>query len=172
MAANHGLFKEDEPFRFYVDTCQVNASNNQLCTHAGGGRKLWAWLKANFSALQKQVKLFSQHAELVDLAPFRFGRILVVLFHYCTQDAAGQNMVTSGTWHSCKWVLRKVEQELPNVKVINFWIESDMSGDKKIAAMNLFQTRGIHAQAEAWVPEEILRSVLKVRYVRYLKTIL
>ena len=124
--------------------------------------ELWAWLKANFSALQKQVKLFSQHAQLVDLAPFRFGRILVVLFHYCTQDAAGQNMVTSGTWHSCKWVLRKVEQELPNVKVINFWIESDMSGDKKIAAMNLFQTRGIHAQAEAWVPEEILRSVLKV----------
>lgn len=143
------------------DRCMVRAPAFQT-RNLIEAEKLWEWLKTNLPALQKQVKLFSQHAELMELIPHRFGRILVVQFCYHTQDASGQNMVTSGTWHSCKWVLRKVEQELPDVKVVNFWIESNMSGDKKIVAMNLFQTRGIHAQAEAWIPEEILRSVLKV----------
>ena len=143
------------------EQCMVRAPAFQM-RNLVEAEKLWEWLKTNFSALQKQVQLFSQHAELTELVPHRFGRTLVVHFRYRTQDASGQNMVTSGTWHSCKWVLRKVEQELPDIKVMNFWIESNMSGDKKIAAMNLFQTRGIHAQAEAWVPEEILRSVLKV----------
>ena len=37
-----------------------------------------------------------------------------------------------------------------------------MSGDKKVAFLNLMRTRGLHAQAEAWIPESILKSVLKV----------
>ena len=92
----------------------------------------------------------------------RLGRLLVVQFKYETQDAAGQNMVTSGTWHACKWLLRRVENDLPTVNIVNFWIESDVSMDKRMAAMHLFQTRGIHAQAEAWIPEAVLKSVLKV----------
>ena len=71
-------------------------------------------------------------------------------------------MVTSCTWHSCKWLLKKIEKELPSIKIINFWIESNMSGDKKMSFLNLMRTRGLHAQAEAWIPESILKSVLKV----------
>lgn len=125
---------------------------------------LWKWILANKRAIQKQVHLFSQHADLVELHPVRLGRMLTVVFKFTTQDAAGQNMTTSGTWHCCKWILRNVEKELPSVQVTNFWVESNLSGDKKIAAMNLFQTRGIHAQAEAWIPEAILKSVLKVQF--------
>lgn len=87
---------------------------------------------------------------------------MIVNFKFHTKDAAGQNMVTSSTWHSCKWVLRRLEKDLPSIKVINFWIESLMSGDKKASFLNLVRTRGLHAQAEAWIPESILKSVLKV----------
>ena len=109
-----------------------------------------------------QVKLFSQHATLINVTPTRQGRIVIAHFKFHTKDAAGQNMVTSGTWHSCKWLLRTIAKDLPHIKIINFWIESNMSGDKKVAFLNLMRTRGLHAQAEAWIPEAILKSVLKV----------
>ena len=111
-----------------------------------------------------QVTLFSRHASLLDLSTTRQGRIVIVHFKFDTKDAAGQNMVTSSTWHSCKWLLRKIEKDLPSIRIINFWIESNMSGDKKTAFMNMMRTRGLHVQAETWVPESILRSVLKVCY--------
>ena len=88
--------------------------------------------------------------------------MLIVHFKFHTKDAAGQNMVTSSTWHCCKWLLRKIEKELLSVKLINFWVESNMSGDKKMSFLNLIRTRGLHAQAEAWIPDSILKSVLKV----------
>lgn len=101
----------------------------------------------------------------MDLTPTRQGRLLIVHFKFHTKDAAGQNMVTSSTWQLCKWLLRKIETELPSIQIINFWIESNMSGDKKVAFLNLMRTRGLHAQAEAWIPESILKSVLKVAYL-------
>lgn len=72
-------------------------------------------------------------------------------------------MVTTATHHCCKWVLGRLEAELPQVKVVHFWIDSFVSGDKQPAAIHLLQTRGVHATAEAWIPESILKSVLKVR---------
>ncbi len=124
--------------------------------------QFWQWMLTNFEALQKQVRLFSQHATLLEIEPVRFGRVLVVQFRFSTEDAAGQNMVTSGTWHACKWLLRKAEKELPGVKVTEFWVESNLSADKKMSPVNLFRSRGIHAQAEAWIPNAVLKSVLKV----------
>lgn len=112
-----------------------------------------------------QVKLFSQHAELRKIDATRLGRLVVLHFNYYTHDAAGQNMVTSSTWHLCKWVLRMMEKELSSVKVVNFNIESLLSGDKKAAYVNLMRTRGLHVQAEGWIPNAILKSVLKVCFI-------
>ena len=127
---------------------------------------LWGWLKANFPAVHQQVKLFNQHVELVELVPFHFDQTLVVYFRYHTQEALSQNIVTNGTMHCCHWVLRRVEQELPNVRVINFQIESNVGGDTTTAAANLFQTRGIHVMAKAWIPDEVLRLVFQVCLLR------
>ncbi len=144
-----------------TNQCMLRGPAFQL-RNSGEVERFWQWMLSNFDALKKQVKLFSQHANLVELTPVRFGRVLVVQFRFTTEDAAGQNMVTSGTWHACKWLLRKVDEELPRVRVTEFWVESNLSGDKKMTPMNLYQNRGIHAQAEAWIPEAVLRSVLKV----------
>ena len=82
-------------------------------------------------------------------------------FIYETGDAAGQNMTTNVTWHACNWALTKIGEELQGVKVEKFFIECNLSGDKKMAAGHLHSSRGWFAQAEAWIPEQILRSVLK-----------
>ena len=122
---------------------------------------IWEWLKDNLRHLKQQVTLFSQHCVLHELVPHFFGKTLVVQFIYETGDAAGQNMTTSVTWHACKWALTKIGEELQGVRVVKFFVECNMSGDKKMAAGHLHSTRGWFAQAEAWIPEQILRSVLK-----------
>ncbi len=71
-------------------------------------------------------------------------------------------MVTSVTSHLCKWILSRVIVELPEVKVLHYCIESGLSGDKSMTFTKLLKTRGFHVQAEAWISEDILKSVLKV----------
>ncbi len=72
-------------------------------------------------------------------------------------------MVTSATSQLCKWILASLEVDLPQVKVVHYCIESGLSGDKSMTYLNLWRTRGCHVQAEAWIPEGVLKSVLKVR---------
>ena len=109
-----------------------------------------------------QVQSFSQHAHLKEINVTRHGRVAVAHFRFSTGDACGQNMVTSVTSHLCKWILSKIADDLPQVKVLFHGIESGLSGDKSLTFMNLWRTRGCHVQAEAWIPEDVLKSVLKV----------
>ena len=132
------------------------------CGSIEEAKRLWDWIKAREDSLRVQVKMYSQHAQLVALKPHFFGRVLMVQFLYDTGDAAGQNMTTSVTWHACKWILAQMATELPDVFLESFTIEGNFSADKKMAAMNLSETRGTAAQAEVWLPESILESVLKV----------
>ena len=55
-----------------------------------------------------------------------------------------------------------VEKDLPRIKILHFVIESDLSSDKTVAYLNMIRTRGVHVQVEAWIPEAILKSALKV----------
>lgn len=109
-----------------------------------------------------QVHSFSRHAELKKLDFSRFGRMIIIHFNYTTGDAAGQNMVTSCTSHLCKWIRSKIDRDIPHIKITFFYIESTSSGDKSMAYINLLRTRGFHVQAEAWIPESVLKKVLKV----------
>lgn len=108
------------------------------------------------------MQLNSQHAHLKEINITRHGCVAVVHFLFSTGDACGQNMVTSVTSHLCKWILSKVAVELPRVKVVSYCIESGLGGDKSMTFRNLWRTRGCHVQAEAWIPEDVLKSVLKV----------
>ena len=45
-----------------------------------------------------------------------------------------------------------------------FLVESVFSGDKQTSSAMLNLPRGVHVQAEAWVPESVLKSTLKVKH--------
>ena len=128
---------------------------------------LWSWVVTNFKALKLQTKLYSQYTTLSEIKPHRFGRTIIFAFKYQTTDAAGQNMVTTATWHACKWLLQAVKEELPTLKIRKFFIESNFSGDKKIAFGNLLNTRGVHVIAEAWIPESVIESTFKVSNILF-----
>ena len=126
---------------------------------------VWEWLKDNLENLKEQMTLSSQHCVLCEIEPHFFGKTLVVRFIYETGDAAGQNMTTNVTWRVCNWALNKIGEELQGIRVEKFYVESNLSGDKKMTAGHLLYSRGWLAQAEAWIPERILRSVLKASKV-------
>ena len=109
-----------------------------------------------------QVRNYSQHTSLESMTPYRQGRTLLLRFNYTTGDACGQNMVTTATWNACKWALDQIKKDLPGVVVTEFFVETTASGDKQTLASTLVLPRGVHVQAEAWIPESVLQSTLKV----------
>lgn len=123
---------------------------------------LFSWALMNKSGIQEQVKLYSQHTVLLDVQAQRFGRSIVIVLKFSTSDAAGQNMVTTATWYACKWLVKTFEEVHSPIKVERFFVESLLSGDKRLAWVNLYSTRGIHVIAEAWIPDAVMRDTFKV----------
>jgi len=111
--------------------------------------------------LQQRVKQVSNHAKLSNVAPFLIGNQVHVRFVYETGDAAGQNMTTTCTWHACQWLMKYLQQR-HSVRIENFLIEGNMSGDKKVNYQSFIAGRGTRVSAEAFISTEVLERVLKV----------
>ena len=119
-------------------------------------------MQSNIEQLQSQISLYSQHCKLLRVTSHRFGAMLTMNLIFDTGDAAGQNMVTTATWNCCKWLRDEVEKKL-GLTVKHFLVEGLASGDKKLSFKNLLVNRGVHVQAEAWIPESVITSTLKVQ---------
>jgi NADP-dependent 3-hydroxy-3-methylglutaryl-CoA reductase len=111
--------------------------------------------------LQTQVNQVSSHAKLMQVEPFLIGNQVHVRFVYETGDAAGQNMTTSSTWHACQWLMEYMQRHR-SVRFESFWIEGNMSGDKKVNFQSFISGRGTRVSAEAFISREDLMQVLKV----------
>ncbi|KAJ3073479.1 hypothetical protein HK102_005989 [Quaeritorhiza haematococci] len=111
----------------------------------------------------------SKHGKLIALEPHVLGCTVHVRFIYLTGDAAGQNMTTTTTWESCKFILNKVANERPDIQITNFAVEGQMAGDKKLTTLNHIHTRGLRVTADVKIPDEVLRSVLKCDSLTYLR---
>ena len=83
-------------------------------------------------------------------------------FVYDSADAAGQNGVTVTTWHACDWAKERIAQECPDINIREYYFDTKFSGDKNNIPKNYITGRGIEVQAEAYITESTLRSVLKV----------
>jgi NADP-dependent 3-hydroxy-3-methylglutaryl-CoA reductase len=123
--------------------------------------RLQTWILAHREEIASQVQTASRHAQLTGLEPFISGAALHVRFLYQTGDAAGQNMTTACTWKACQWILAQMPHH-PSIHIRHFYIEANMSGDKKVNFLNYSNGRGIRVAAEAILIEEALQQVLKV----------
>jgi hydroxymethylglutaryl-CoA reductase (NADPH) len=119
------------------------------------------WLLRHQAEIREQTTRVSAHADLVALEPLVLGRNVHVGFVYRTGDAAGQNMTTSCTWHACQWVRAAIEQ-MPDLHLEGFYIDGNVSGDKKLTYQSFLRGRGTRAMAECFVSERYLRHVCKV----------
>eukprot|EP00128_Syssomonas_multiformis_P018455 Colp12_sorted_trinity150504_noHs@11639 len=150
------------------EQCMMRAPVFLLST-VDDAEKLERWILEHRSELQEQIKIVSKYAQLQSLVPFRNGNTLHLRFNYTTGDAAGQNMTTTGTWRACKWLLEEIKRQKLDIEVQDFYIEANLSGDKKVNYLNFIHTRGVRALAEVHIPEDVLQSVLKIDSATFMR---
>lgn len=131
----------------------------QLSTLYGAVR-FAAWIIEHFEDLQTQTQMVSRHARLIAAEPTTLGRAVYVSFVYETGDAAGQNMTTSCTWQACQWILAQL-RGVPDFVFDHFQIESNASGDKKVALQTVTSGRGSRVIAECRIDRAVMQQVLK-----------
>lgn len=114
-----------------------------------------AWATASFEALKTAAATTTRHGSLIDMQLAVEGNHVHMLLEFLTGDASGQNMVTIATDAVCRFVV----QESP-VKPRYWFVEANMSGDKKATTHSFMTVRGKKVSAEIRVPETLVRKRL------------
>jgi hydroxymethylglutaryl-CoA reductase (NADPH) len=109
------------------------------------------------SGFQERISRTSSHCKFVELRSALTGRNLFLGFDYQTGDAAGQNMVTLATDELCRYLVAKAP-----IKPAQWYIEGNMSGDKKATMLSFLSARGKKVIAEVVVPAALLKKIIHV----------
>jgi hydroxymethylglutaryl-CoA reductase (NADPH) len=113
------------------------------------------WVVEQFDKFQQIAKTTTTHGNLEDIKITIDGNQVYVNFEYTTGDAAGQNMVTIATDAVCKYIMKQAP-----IKPKFYFIESNMSGDKKATAISYLFVRGKKVSAEITIPRDIFMKFL------------
>ena len=114
------------------------------------------WIKSIEPIISAGVSQASRFAKLSNMEVIHEGNGVHVIFSYETGAAAGQNMVTIVT----DKVLRDVLEQAPHKPVL-FYIDGNMSGDKKPNFRSLTKVRGRKVIAEVILSKAVIQDVLK-----------
>jgi hydroxymethylglutaryl-CoA reductase (NADPH) len=113
------------------------------------------WVVQRFEDLKGKVKDTTRYGQLEDIRITLEGNQVYLNFEYSTGDAAGQNMVTIATDALC----RSIVADCP-FKPKQWFIESNMAGDKKATALSFLFARGKKVTAEVEVPRPLVEEHL------------
>ena len=114
-----------------------------------------AWLLPQIDQLRAVVEETTSWGKLQDVQTSIVGKEIYLKFEYSTGDAGGQNMVTIATQAICDWVL----QHTP-VQPAHWFLDGNMSGDKKATMQAFAYARGKKVIAEATIPHGLIRRFL------------
>ncbi|HOX07750.1 MAG TPA: 3-hydroxy-3-methylglutaryl-CoA reductase, partial [Planctomycetota bacterium] len=111
-----------------------------------------SWALPRTESLQESVERTSRHCRLLDVKTALSGKEVHLILEFFTGDAAGQNMVTIAAEAIC----RELAANSP-VTPRHWYVEGNMSGDKKATMLAFTFARGKSVVAEAVVPARLLR---------------
>jgi len=111
-----------------------------------------AWLKANFEAIKAVAESTTRVGKLKQLEYFPLGRRASVRFIYSSGDASGQNMVTMATDAACEFI----QKQQPVLGLQGYFLDANLSGDKKMSMVNFLSTRGKKVYADVVLKRELL----------------
>ncbi len=123
--------------------------------NAREARAFDAWLEEHFDEIRARAEETTRSGKLQDIERYSASRMLYTRFNYTTGDAAGQNLTGKATAAACKWI---VEQ---NPQIKHFFLESNFATDKKSSQVNMLNTRGKRVVAEATIPDEAFRTIMR-----------
>jgi hydroxymethylglutaryl-CoA reductase (NADPH) len=127
-----------------------------LFADARGARAFGEWLDEHFDDVREAAEATTRSGKLQDIEQYSASRILYTRFNYTTGDAAGQNLTGKATQAACKWIVQNYPGEIEQ-----FFLESNFATDKKSSQVNMLRTRGKRVVAEATIPNDLLRSVMR-----------
>jgi hydroxymethylglutaryl-CoA reductase (NADPH) len=139
-----------------------------FCKDMQGAINLEKWIMEHIDIIKAKAESVSSIARLQQIVPFLFGDSLHLRFYYTTGDAAGQNMTSACTWVACEWIVKQI-RNIPSIKFYYYIIEGNMSGDKKVNIQNSIMGRGVAVTAQCYIPDKVLREVLRIPAKRLIR---
>jgi len=114
------------------------------------------WVAGQMPTLRAEAEATTRHGKLSDVSVTLEGNHVYLLLEFFTGDAAGQNMVTIATAAVC----RHIEANSP-IKPKYWFVEGNMSGDKKASSQSFQSVRGKKVIAEASLPADLVQRRLR-----------
>lgn len=121
-----------------------------------GAAKLWLDSELGQSIMKKAFNSTSRFARLETMKTAIAGTNLYIRFKTTTGDAMGMNMISKGVEHALSVMRNEGFDDMTIVAV-----SGNYCTDKKPAAINWIEGRGKSVVAEAIIPAEVVKSVLK-----------
>ncbi len=113
-----------------------------------------------FEEIQKVTRNYSNHAKLEKIEAIQMDAAVHLKFVYTTGDASGQNMTTSCTWHAMLFIIDRLKTE-KEIVPLDFVIEGNGAGDKKVSDYNIRSGRGINVTATCLLSEKVINEILR-----------
>jgi hydroxymethylglutaryl-CoA reductase (NADPH) len=126
-----------------------------LFPSAREARAFGEWLRENFDEVKAAAETTTRSGRLKDIEQYFASRILFTRFNYTTGDAAGQNLTGKATQAACRWIV----EHYPGIE--RYFLEAAFATDKKSSQVNMLHTRGKRVVAEAVVPDELFRRIMR-----------
>ncbi len=114
-----------------------------------------AWITDQFEAVRAAAEATTRHGKLVDQTLHVEANHVYLMLHFTTGDASGQNMVTIAAEAACRHIVAHSP-----VQPKQWYVEANMSGDKKASAQSFQTVRGKKVSAEITVPAPLLEQML------------
>ena len=113
------------------------------------------WVEAHLEKIQEWFAETTRYGRVQSVMCRVVGRKLFLRFRATTGDAMGMNMISKGTDN----VMNNLQKVFPDMDILS--LSGNMCTDKKPSAINWVEGRGKGVVAEAIIPEELVRTVLK-----------
>lgn len=122
-----------------------------------GAAKLWLDSEVGQTVMRDAFNSTSRFARLQSMTSTIAGTNLYIRFKSQTGDAMGMNMISKGVEHALN--VMATEHDFPDMQIVS--LSGNYCIDKKPAAINWIEGRGKSVVAEAIIPGDVVRSVLK-----------
>ena len=122
-----------------------------------GAAKVWLDSEDGQRTMKRAFNSTSRFARLQSLKTALAGTYVYIRFKTTTGDAMGMNMISKGV--ECALAVMREESGFEDMSIIS--VSGNYCTDKKPAAINWIDGRGKSVVAEAIIPGDVVRSVLK-----------
>lgn len=117
----------------------------------GGVGRFVLWVTEHIAELRAQAEATTRHGKLADLRINVEGNHVYLICEFTTGDASGQNMVTIATEAMCNHIANHCP-----IKPRYWFVEANMSGDKKASSLAFGGVRGRKVVAEATIDAKLI----------------